>query len=82
MAAIAADALRGVDDGGVLGFRNDAATRARLEAIVRAESECCSFVSFDLRENGDQLDLRISAPEGAEVVADDLVRAFTASAPT
>jgi arsenite methyltransferase len=78
MASIGADALRGVDPGGALRFRNDEATRVRLEAIVRAESECCSFLSLDLRENGDQLELRIRAPEGAEAIADDLVRAFTA----
>jgi hypothetical protein len=82
MASLGADALRDVDDGGVLRFRNDEATRTRLEAIVRAESECCSFLSFDLQAAGDQLELRISAPEGAEVVAHDLVRAFTAAAPT
>jgi hypothetical protein len=74
--AIGADALLGVDGGGALRFRNDDATRSRLDAIVAAESECCSFLGFDLRADGEELELRITAPAGAEAVADELVRAF------
>jgi len=74
--AIGEDSLLGVDEAGALRFRNDEATRARLEAIVAAESECCSFLAFDLRTSGEALELRITAPQGAEAVADELVAAF------
>ena len=78
--AIGADALLGVDGGGALRFRNDDATRTRLGAIVAAESECCSFLGFDLRADGEQLELRITAPAGAEALAEELVRAFAEGA--
>ena len=74
--AIGADALLDVDGGDALRFRNDEATRARLEEIVAAESECCRFLSFDLRATGDELELRITAPEGAEDLAGELADAF------
>lgn len=74
--AIGADALVGVDGAGTLRFRNDEATRSRLEAIVTAESECCAFLAFDLRATDDELELRITAPEGAEGIADELAEAF------
>ena len=74
--AIGADALLHVDSGGTLHFRNDAGTRARLEEIVAAESECCGFLVFSLLADDDELELRITAPEGAEPVADELVHAF------
>ena len=73
--AIGADALLTTDGGG-LRFRKDETTRARLEAIVAAESECCAFLTFDLRATADALELRITAPEGAEALADELVNAF------
>jgi hypothetical protein len=73
--AIGSDALLDVE-GDALRFRNDEVTRARLEAIVAAESECCSFLAFDLRAAGDALELRITAPEGAEVLADELGDTF------
>ena len=78
--AIGADALLGVYGGGALRFRDDGATRTRLEAIVAAESECCSFLGFDLRADGEELELRITAPAGGEVVADELARAFAEGA--
>jgi hypothetical protein len=76
ISALGADALLGVDDDGALRFRSDEATRGRLEAIIAAESECCSFLAFDLRAKGDQLEFRITGPAGAEALADDLVHAF------
>jgi hypothetical protein len=76
--ALARDALLGTSDDGALRFHNDETTRARLEAIVAAESECCAFLDFDLRESGGELRLLITAPEGAEPVARDLAEAFAA----
>jgi len=76
--AIGRDAALAVSPDGVLHFRAGAATRARLEAIIAAESRCCPFVGFDLRERDGALLLSISAPEGAEPVASDLVSAFAA----
>ena len=74
--AIGRDALLGVGPDGVLRFRAGTATRARLAAIIAAESRCCPFLSFDLRERDGELLLSIGAPEGAEPLASDLVSAF------
>jgi hypothetical protein len=65
-------------DGGSheLRFRADAGTRRRLEAIVAAEAECCSFLGLSLSKRGDVLTLSIKAPEGAREVADGLAAAF------
>jgi hypothetical protein len=76
IAALGADALLGQAEDGALRFRDDSATRARLEAVIAAEAECCAFLRFELRERGDELELEILAPEAAEPVVDDLVRAF------
>jgi hypothetical protein len=73
--AIGADALLTADDGG-LRFRNDEPTRARLEEIIAAESECCAFLSFELHATGDKLELRITTPDGGEALAGELVDAF------
>ena len=78
--AIGADALLTVDGAGALRFRNDEPTRRRLETIVAAESECCGFLAFELKAVGDELELRITGPEGAEALADDLAQAFAEGA--
>lgn len=69
-----------VEGGGrVLRFRKGPATRCRLEDIVAAEAECCSFLELALRERGDELVLSISAPGDGRAVADQLADAFGAS---
>jgi len=78
--AIGKDALMSVSPDGTLRFRADAATRDRLEAIIAAESRCCSFLSFDLSEDAGELALTIVAPDGAEPIATELAAAFTAEA--
>jgi hypothetical protein len=78
--AIGRDALLSVSAEGVLRFRVDEGTRARLEAIIAAESSCCPFLSFDLREQGGALLLTIGAPDDAEPLAFDLVNAFAGEA--
>ncbi len=60
----------------LLRFRLDAGTRAQLEQIIRAEQECCEFISLTLEEQGDELVLSIEAPAGAQAIADDLAAAF------
>ena len=78
MTAVGKGALLGVRPDGVLRFRDDDETRERLEAILAAESECCSFLRFHLAPERGELALSISAPPGAEPVASDLAAAFAA----
>jgi hypothetical protein len=78
--AIGRDALLSISAEGVLRFRADERTRARLEAVIAAESSCCPFLSFDLRDQAGALLLTIAAPDGAEPLAFDLVNAFAAEA--
>ena len=80
MAAIGRDSLLSMSPEGVLRFRGDAGTRARLEGIIAAESACCSFLGFDLCEDAGELVLTVTAPEGAEPLALDLVNAFAGDA--
>jgi hypothetical protein len=80
MASIGGSSLltaRRTDALAVLRFRAGVDRRKRLEAVVAAESECCAFLSMDLREGPDALELRITAPEGAEPVLEELVAAFS-----
>jgi hypothetical protein len=58
-----------------LRFRPEA--RARLEAVVAAEAECCSFMALSLGEASGELVLRVDAPPEAEAVAREFVAAFT-----
>jgi hypothetical protein len=59
-----------------LRFRADAPTRRRLEEIVAAEAECCSFLDLSLEEQGGDLVLSIGAAGGGQPVADELAAAF------
>lgn len=63
-----------------LRFRGGRETRALLEQIVRAERECCPFLSLALEARGAELVLSIEAPAGAEASADGLAAAFDAAA--
>jgi hypothetical protein len=71
---------RAVEDGRhVLRFRADAAARERLNAIVAAEADCCSFLDLGLSRDGDELVLTIAAPDEAQPIADGLALAFAAA---
>jgi hypothetical protein len=78
MQAIGRDALLDVRPDGVLRFRASDETRERLEAIIAAESRCCSFLRFELTEEPGALALTVTAPEGAEPLARELVSSFAA----
>jgi hypothetical protein len=50
--------------------------RERVEAILAAESQCCSFLSMGVSEEPGLVVLTVDAPEGAELVLAELVAAF------
>jgi hypothetical protein len=68
----------------VEGRRSDAGLHLRFEAAaedeirrwVRAEQECCAFLSFDLGRTDDELRLEVTGPPGAEPVLDGLLAAL------
>jgi MerR family copper efflux transcriptional regulator len=74
--ALGRDALIGTGADGTLRFRNDPGIRARLAAIVAAESRCCPFLDIELSANEAELWLAIRAPGEAEPVARELAATF------
>jgi hypothetical protein len=79
IAEIGAESLishRAEDGRHLLRFRADAATRTRLEEIVAAEAECCSFLDLSLGQEADELVLSVAAPRDAKALADGLAEAF------
>ena len=61
-----------------LRFRLDPTIRRRLEEIVTAEAECCSFLDLELTERERELVLTLTAPEEGQPLADGLAAAFAA----
>ena len=59
-----------------LRFAAGEGVRERVQAIVAAESKCCSFLTIGVSDEPDLVVLTIDAPEGAEVVLDEMVAAF------
>lgn len=59
-----------------LRFASTEGVRARVDAIVAAESQCCAFLTMRVADDADAVLLTIDAPEGAELVVQELVDAF------
>jgi hypothetical protein len=81
IAALGSESLLGQEETGegqVLRFRNDESTRRRLEKIVTAEAECCSFLQLEISERGPVLLLALTAPLEGRATAAELARAFSA----
>jgi hypothetical protein len=51
-------------------YRRSDAVETAVRDLVRRESACCAFLTFDLRPDADALILEISGPAGAEGVLD------------
>ncbi len=77
------DALLAVESGNrvvTLQFVDTEEHTAQLDSFVAAESACCAFLDFERwSADGRQL-LRIEAPEGGELMLDEIVAAFQAEA--
>ncbi len=79
IAAVGADSLKSRSSDGeatTLRFRSDPTTLRRLREIVAAEEQCCAFLDFDLRSDGEELILTIAAPPAGRPVAEQLADAF------
>jgi hypothetical protein len=59
-----------------LRFAAGAGVRERVAAIVAAESHCCAFLTMRVAGEPDTVVLTIDAPEGAELVVQELLDAF------
>lgn len=85
MRALGADALQTIDRSETtarLSFRASDETRGRLAAIVAAESHCCAFLDFDLRDaDAETIVLTITSPadDAARLMRDELAGAFAAT---
>jgi hypothetical protein len=69
-------------DGLMLHLRYAVEARDRVLEMVRREQARCSFLTFDLREEGGEVALTITAPEEARIAAETLFDQFAAGART
>ena len=79
IAGLGRDALldsRTDDRRAVLRFAAGPGVHERVADIVAAESKCCAFLTMQVSTTPDEVELSITAPEGAEPVLDELVSAF------
>jgi hypothetical protein len=80
--ALTRDALRSHERRDlVLDLRYAPEVVERVREMVRNEQGCCSFLTFDLREEPLEIRLIVTAPEAAREAADMLFEQFVAGAP-
>ena len=71
-----ASLLAGERHDGSLHLCFDPAAETDVRAWVRAEEECCAFLSFEFDEDGRELHLAVAGPKGSEPVLDGLLAAL------
>lgn len=75
---LGAQALRGLEVSDRRAVLRFAGHREDVDALVAAESACCAFFEFGVREDGDRVELEIRTPEGGELVLRGLVAGVVA----
>jgi hypothetical protein len=82
IAELAGDALLShVQEGPVLRLIYAASAADRVREMVRRERDCCAFLTFELREEGEQVIVTISAPEEARAAAETMFDQFVIPTP-
>jgi hypothetical protein len=77
IAELARNALRSYQrDDLVLHLSYAAGAAEQVREMVRNEQSCCAFLTFDVIERPQEIDLTITAPEEARETADDLFDQF------
>jgi hypothetical protein len=80
IAQLARDALRGSERHDlVIELRYAPEAAARVREMVRREQVCCAFLTFDLRESPEEIQLTVRAPEEARGALDTIFGQFLAS---
>jgi len=72
---VALIAVEVADHRALLRFRG---LREAVDQLVAAESECCAFFDFDVKQEGDVVELEILTPEGGEPLLRGLVAGVVA----
>ena len=57
-------------------LRFAATERERVERIIDAEARCCAFLSMELTDEGGEIVLDVTGPQGSELVLAGMVEAF------
>ena len=71
------DALRGHERADLtLTLRYAREAGQRVQEMIRKERACCAFLTFETREQGEELWLTVTAPEAARPTADALFEPF------
>lgn len=79
---LARDALQQVERRDlVLMLSSSVASAARVRTMVRQAQECCSFLTFAVRQDARAIRVTITAPEEARAAADSLFEQFIGSTP-
>jgi len=74
---LGAESMLGGERGhGGLRLRFDLAAEDEVRAWIRAEQECCAFLSFELERGEADIRLVVAGPPGAEPVLDGLLAAL------
>jgi hypothetical protein len=79
MAELGRDALLDVVQDGphaLLRFAAGSGVWDRVGSFVAGESTCCAFLTMKVAQIGDELELRIHGPAGAELALAEIVAAF------
>jgi hypothetical protein len=75
---LGARALAGLEVAGGRAVLRFSGERKLIDALIAAESACCSFFQFETKEDGDHIEVEIRTPPGGEPVLRGLVAAVVA----
>ena len=77
IAELTRDALRSYERADLtLKLRYDPESVQRVQEMIRKERACCAFLTFEIREQADEVWLTIKAPEDARTTAEALFEPF------
>ena len=80
IAALSREALRHVEQrGNVVELRYAAEAAERVRRLVDQERGCCAFLSFELHEREDDVQVLVTVPPAAEAAVPELLRELTAT---
>ena len=71
-------ALVGVEVSGRRALLRFTGERERIDALVAAERRCCEFLSFEIEQDGERVNLEILTPAGGEPILRGLVAGVVA----